>query len=694
VTRATGGESGRRRLADATSALRGTVARVRAGAEVAPGLAVVAVVGLLFVPLSPPAVDALLALSLGLAAAVLLAVLLSPDALRLSVFPSLLLLTTLLRLALSVGSTRLVLTRGEAGRVVDALGRVVVQGNWVAGAVVFAILAVVQLLVVAKGAERVAEVAARFSLDALPGKQMAIDAELRAGAIDAAEARLRRRQLERESQLHGAMDGALKFVKGDAIAGIAIALVNALGGTAAGMLRGMPAAASARRHVLLAAGDGLAAQIPSLLLAVAAGIAVTRVSAADAPRGLGREVVEQLGGDARALWAAAGLLGALALAPGFPALPFAALAAAGAAAGVAAGRRDGRRAGPAPALEGPVGDVTFPLPPPASLAVEIASTTADEDPSAARVLPEAGRALRMDLWRRLGVPAPAVDVRLAPLAPGSWALRVEGSVAAAGRVTPGHVLCLARACELALAGIPSRPRLHPLTGEDAAVVPGPDAARARGLAPVLGPAAWSLAEAAAGLHRTAHELVGVQEVQSMLEALEPEAPALVREAARQLPPALVAEVMRRLLAEGVSVRPLRSILQSLLAEGPGAGAPALAERCRRALSRHIVESASAGMAGRPIPVLLLDPAAEGALREALVGEAAAISPAEIDALLESVSSGLSVSPRPRALLAPADVRRAVRNLVAGRFPALAVLAYDELPTERRVMPVGRASTAR
>jgi type III secretion protein V len=669
-------------------------ARLRGAADVAPGLAVIAIVGLLFLPLSPPAVDALLALSLGLAAAVLLAVLLSPDALRLSAFPSLLLLTTLLRLALSVASTRLILARGEAGRVVEALGHVVVQGSWVAGAVVFAILALVQLLVVAKGAERVAEVAARFSLDALPGKQMAIDAELRAGAIDAAEARRRRRQLERESQLHGAMDGALKFVKGDAVAGIAIALVNALGGTAAGVIRGMPAAAAARRHVLLAAGDGLAAQIPSLLLAVAAGIAVTRVAGGDESRGLGREVVAQLGADARALWAAAGLLGALALAPGFPALPFGALAAAGGAAAIGAGRRN--RGGKAPALpaEQSTGAPAGTLPPPASLAVEISLATAADDPAAGRVVAEAGAALRADLWLRLGVPVPSVDVRLARLAPGAWNLRLEGSAAAGGRVPPGHALCLARATEVALAGIPGRPRPHPLTGEEATEVPGPHAARATGLAPVLGAAAWSLAEATAALRRTAHELVGVQEVQAMLESLEPEAPALVREAARQLPPALVAEVLRRLLAEGVSVRPLRTILQSLLADGPAAGAPALAERCRRSLSRHIVESAAAGTPGRPIPVLLLDPAAERALREALVGEAAAISPAEVDALLESLAAGLSGLPRPRALLAPADVRRAVRNLVSGRFPALCVLAYDELPADRRVTPVGRASTAR
>jgi type III secretion protein V len=286
----------------------------------APGSAVVGIVALLFIPVGPGIIDVLLAGSLGISASVLLATLLAPDALRLSSFPALLLLTTLLRLCIAVSSTRLVLTRGEAGRVIEALGRVMVQGNWVAGAVVYAILALVQLLVVSKGAERVAEVAARFTLDALPGKQMAIDAELRAGAIDAPEAGRRRRLLEQESQLHGAMDGALKFVKGDAVAGIAIALVNSLGGLAAGMQRGMSLGVAARRYVLLAVGDGLASQIPALLLAVAAGIAVTRVAGDD--RSVAFRVSREVAAEPRALLASAALLAALGLAPGLPAAPF------------------------------------------------------------------------------------------------------------------------------------------------------------------------------------------------------------------------------------------------------------------------------------------------------------------------------------------------------------------------------------
>ncbi|MGB8931830.1 MAG: FHIPEP family type III secretion protein, partial [Anaeromyxobacteraceae bacterium] len=271
-------------------------ARLRSSGELLFALAVLSVVALLVMPLGPALLDMGLALNLALSATILVVTLFSREALRFASFPTLLLLTTLFRLALNVSSTRLVLGRGEAGRVIEAFGRVVVQGNYVVGAVVFAILTLVQLLVVAKGAERVAEVAARFTLDALPGKQMAIDADLRAGFVDAAEARRRRRALERESQLYGAMDGALKFVKGDAVAGIAIVLVNVLGGLATGALRGMPLAEAARRYALLAIGDGLVSQVPALLIAVSAAVTVTRVAGDDGGAGLGSEIVGQLTG--------------------------------------------------------------------------------------------------------------------------------------------------------------------------------------------------------------------------------------------------------------------------------------------------------------------------------------------------------------------------------------------------------------
>ena len=399
------------------------LARLRGAGDALFAVAVVAVVVLLVAPASTAVLDAGLALSLALAITILVVTLLARDALAFASFPALLLLTTLLRLALSVASTRLVLTRGEAGRVIEGFGRVVVQGNPVAGAVVFAILTLVQLLVVAKGAERVAEVAARFSLDAMPGKQMAIDADLRAGLLEPAEAGRRRRALERESQLHGAMDGALKFVKGDAIAGVAIVLVNATGGLAALALRGQPLGAAARRAVLLAVGDGLASQLPALLVAVAAGVAVTRVASEQDGGRLGGELGRQLLGEPRALATVATLLATLAAAPGLPALPFLALSAGATGLAWRGARRRGG-AGPAPLqLGGAPAPGALSLGGEPALVLELgAALLARAQEAGAPFLAEGLPALGGRLWSELGVPAPGLARRAGPLQPEEWGL--------------------------------------------------------------------------------------------------------------------------------------------------------------------------------------------------------------------------------------------------------------------------------
>lgn len=669
-------------------------------------LAVLAVVVLLVAPVPPALLDAGLALSLALAATVLAVTVLARDALAFGAFPTLLLLTTLLRLALSVSSTRLVLTRGEAGRVIEAFGRVMVQGSPVAGGVVFAILTLVQLLVVAKGAERVAEVAARFTLDALPGKQLAVDADLRAGLVDAAGAARRRRALERESQLFGAMDGAMKFVKGDAVAGVAIVLVNAVGGLAAGAVAGRDLAQAASRAVLLAVGDGLAAQLPSLLTAVAAGVAVTRVAGEQEGARLGGEAARQLLGEPRALAAVAALLGALALVPGLPAAPFAALGAL-AAALAWRGRRGAAPAGaaggaPASALAVALPGVPgLPALPPADGAAAgddapVVLELADDLLAAAgqdggRFLAEALPALRDGLWRELGVPLPPIAVRAAPHGPGGWALLVHEVPAARGRAEVGARLSLAPLDDLVLAGVPFSPEPDPLTGRPAALVAEADAARAAALGPLLDPLARVAAGCEAALARHAALLLGVQEAQALLDGLEPAAPALVREAARQLPPALLAEVLRRLLEEGVPIRPLRAVLEALLEAGGAArGAGPLTAAARRALRRHIGHRAAGG---GPLAALLLDPAAERAVRESLLGELPALEPDRAALLLDALARALEAAGEPPVLLVSGDVRRAVRLLVAPRYPRLQVLAYDELPPEQPVRPVGRLALA-
>jgi len=662
----------------------GLLSRPRGAGELAIAGLALGAVALLVAPAPPWLVDLGVALSMSLSAGVLVATLLARDPLRLSALPALLLLGTVLRLSLSVASTRLVLSRGEAGRVVQALGEVLVRGNPVAGAVVFAVVTLVQLLVVARGAERVAEVAARFALDALPGKQMAIDADLRNGAIDGAEARRRRRALEREGQLHGAMDGALKFVKGDAVAGVAIALVNLAGGFAAGLWRGMEPAAAARRYLLLAVGDGLASQVPGLLAAVAAGVAVTRVAGEEEGSSLAGDLVALVRGEPRALAAVAALCGGLAVLPGLPALPFLLL---GAGAGLAA--RRAFTAGDRLALPAPEESAEA-LPPAAPVALELAPDLHGLA-SGAGFLEEASLALRQALWRELGILTPAVAVREAPLPPGSWRLLLEEAPAAAGRAELGRALSLAGEHELRLAGIEGLPSAHPLTGGPAAVIDAELAPRAEALGPVLGPLERVLAGAAAGLCRSAHQLVGVEEAQALLAALESQAPALAREAARQLPPALLAEVVRRLLEEGVPVRALRALVQAMLEAG-GAARPAaaLAESCRRALGRQLAHRLSAGA---PLEVLLLDPEAESLIRGSLTQGGPPLDPAAVRALVERLAGELAAAERPPALLTGPDVRRAVRELVAPRLPRLPVLAYGELPTDWPVVPRARVGLA-
>jgi type III secretion protein V len=576
-----------------------------------------------------------------------------------------------------------------AGRVIEAFGRVVVQGDYVVGAVVYAILTLVQLLVVAKGAERVAEVAARFTLDALPGKQMAVDADLRAGAIEQGEARRRRRSLERESQLYGAMDGALKFVKGDAVAGIAIVLVNVTGGLVAGVLRGMDAGQAARRYALLAIGDGLVSQIPALLIAVSAGVAVTRVAAEEEGASLPAEIGRQLLAHPAALGAVAALLGGLALAPGLPAAPFLILAGAAAfGAHRLARRRAGGDAGAAHA-DGPTSpdaapDDPFAPPPPVVLEL------ADDLFALAR---EGGFAsgglagVREALWRDLGVRLPGISVRRTAAPAGTWRVLVDEVPVRSGRAPAAEAVALASADDLALVDIASVPETDPVTGRRVCLIAATDAPRAAALGPIRGPLERVLAGTAGALASSAADLLGVQEVQVLLDALEPAAPALVREVSRQLAAPLLAEVLRRLVQEGVSVRPLRTILEALLeAGGASRGAGALAETARRALRRHLAE-VHAGEG--PLPALLLDPAAEQSIREAITGEALALDPNVGAALLDAVGVELAACSEPPVLLVSPDVRRPLRGLVAARWPRLAVLAYEELPPELPVRPLGR-----
>jgi type III secretion protein V len=650
-------------------------------------VAVTGILAALVVPLPPWLLDLGLALNLVFSAALLLAALQARSALELSAFPTLLLVTTLFRLALNVSSTRLALAEGHAGRIIQAFGEFVVRGDYVVGGVVFAVITLVQFLVVAKGAERVSEVAARFTLDAMPGKQMAIDADLRSGLVDQAGAASRRRALERESQMFGAMDGAMKFVKGDVLAGLVIVLVNLLGGLAVGVLqRGLEVREALATYALIAIGDGLSSQVPSLCVAVAAGLVVTRVAPGEEGRGLGQDIGAQLFGSTTGLPVLAALAAALALVPGMPWPTFLLVA------GVLALAAWSRRGSCPPSKQPPV-EAERPAPRPEAdpvpgvspLVLELGPGWV-EGVEGPRPLQDALREMRLRLERELGFRCPGVHVRHgALLPPGGYRISVDEVPAAQGQLPAGGLLVRAPASEVGFLVGRAEGVEDPVAGRPLARVP----EAARGALELAGmqcvhPAQVLAEHLGTVARRHASALLGLQDVQALLDAMETRTPALVRPALEKVPLPVLTDVLRRLLHEGVSVRNLRAVLETLASpevEGDGA---MLAERCRQSLARWISHRhAPSG----PLFAWLVDPALEEMLRSRLPGVGPALEPERVQALLESVAE--IVEDGRAVLLASGDVRRPLRALCEGAFPEVAVLAYSELDPRLRVKPLGR-----
>ncbi|HCF59175.1 MAG TPA: FHIPEP family type III secretion protein [Myxococcales bacterium] len=685
-------------------------------ADVYLALAVIGIVGAMIVPLPPWLLDALLALNLALAALLLVAALYAKEALKVAAFPTLLLITTMFRLALNISSTRLALLEAHAGEVIQAFGQFVIQGDYVVGAVIFAIITLVQFLVVAKGAERVAEVGARFTLDAMPGKQMAIDADLRSGAIDMDIARGRRRALERESQLYGAMDGAMKFVKGDAIAGLIIVLINAVGGLIIGvMFKGMSAGEAAKIYTLLAIGDGLVSQIPALCIAISAGLVVTRVAGETETSSLGADIGSQFASHPRAVGIVAALLALLGLMPMMPKVPFFALAAgAGLGARLLARRRASEedRARQA-ALEGAnPGTPAAPKPEaapaaaqqPAASAVGVAPVCLDLDASLEpmaraeqnRFISKDLPMLREMLFQETGVRFPGIRARGgASLGEGGYAVLVDEVPCSRGAVDPEGFYAATSPDELASLDLPVAPFEDPTTAQLHSRIPASAVATVREMGvPVRAAHEQVLLHLAATLKRHASSFLGIQEVQSLLDALEKTHPALVREATQKVATPLLTEVLRRLVDEGVSIRNLRVILEALSEPDAEGDSLALSERCRRALRRHL----SHRYAGDgTLYAHLADPELEELLREAIraAGEsgALALAPDDAVAILDGVRGALGEVTEGVILTSP-DVRRYLRKLCEGSFPDLAVLTYAELNADLQIRPVGKVCTWR
>ena len=637
------------------------------GAELGLALLVVSVVAMMIVPLPTWLLDVLLATNLSISVAILLVVLYAPDALSIATFPTVLLLTTLLRLSLNVSSTRLILLQANAGDVIKAFGGFVVRGNYVVGAVVFLILTIIQFIVIAKGSERVAEVGARFVLDAMPGKQMAIDAELRSGTIDGNEARRRRRQLARESQFYGSMDGAMKFVKGDVVASLVITVINILAGLAIGVgQKNMSVVDALKRYGLLTIGDGLVTQIPALILSTAAGVLVTRVASEDPDTPLGEELAKQVFGLPKALRVAAVFVLLLALVPGLPAVPFLAIAALLFIAARARARqitRDDRRAATEPSTAvsatGRRDVALVPMVVPWSIEVseDLASILEERVGDAAHSgVRTAALGLRERLFAELGVPLPSPRVRLAESLP-------------------------ARHAVVSLFEVPARVVTIPPGASDAAAVE-------------------QVTESAAELLRArAADFLGLAETQRLLDELEQFAPATVRNVVpKPVSLTLLADVLRRLLEERISIRDLRAILEALATFAPNEkDALNLTELVRAQLRRALTFRLTRG-AGQ-LGVVLVDPIIEDTVRRAVTrtpaGSFLTLPPAAardvVAALRRAASEAQAQQGSSAVFLTQPDIRRFVRKLLETDLPDATVVSFAELLPEVALRPLARAN---
>jgi type III secretion protein V len=644
-------------------------------AELGLAALVIGVVAMMIVPLPTWLLDILLATNLSLSVAILLVVLYVPDALAIATFPTLLLLTTLFRLALNVSSSRLILLQANAGEVIRAFGGFVVRGNYVVGAVVFLILTVIQFIVIAKGSERVAEVAARFVLDAMPGKQMAIDAEVRSGTIDGHEARRRRRQLSRESQFYGSMDGAIKFVKGDVIASLVITVVNILGGLAIGVgQKGMPAVDALKRYGLLTIGDGLVSQIPALVLSTAAGVLVTRVASEEPDTPLGEELASQLFGLPKALKVASVFVFLLAIVPGLPAAPFLVIAAllffVARARTKQIAKGDQREATePRPQATGTRGETSFvPMVVPWSIEVSedlagLLDEGAGEDGVTRESLRSAALGLRERIFSELGVPLPPPRVRVARGLP-------------------------ARHAAVSLFEVPARAVPLPSALSDAQSV-------------------VAIAEVAAELLRSrSADFLGLAETQRLLDELEQFAPATVRNVVpKPVSLTLLTDVLRRLVEERVSIRDLRAILEALASVATTEKDPLnLAELVRAQLRRALTFRLTRG--ANQLGVVLIDPMIEDTVRRAVTRTAAGafltLPPAAARDVVASLRRAVGEAQAAQAaqsgvplgapvFLTQPDIRRFVRKLVESELPDAVVVSFAELLPEVTLRPLARAN---
>ncbi|HEY0676229.1 MAG TPA: flagellar biosynthesis protein FlhA [Immundisolibacter sp.] len=677
--------------------------RALVGLGLGTPLLVLTLLGMMLVPLPPLLLDLLFTFNIALSLVVLLVAVYALRPLDFAVFPTLLLVATLLRLALNVASTRLVLLEGHtgpgaAGHVIEAFGSFVIGGKYAVGLVVFVILMIINFAVVTKGAGRVSEVNARFTLDAMPGKQMAIDADLSAGVITQQQAQTRREEVRQEADFYGAMDGASKFVRGDAIAGVLILVINILGGIAIGMgQHGMEAGDAMRVFSLLTIGDGLVAQVPSLLLSVAAAILVTRVSQA---QNIANQVSSQLLANPTALTMAGGLVGILGLVPGMPHFAFLAL---GAALGAAAWQIRKRQSTATDSP--PTGAQALPAPDEHKELgwEEVAGVDLVGLEVGYRLIPMVDKAqggelltrikgVRKKLSKELGFLLQPVHIRdNLDLTPGGDRITLRGATAGQGELMPDRDLAINPGqVSTPVPGIATK---DPSFGLDALWIERGlrEQAQMAGYT-VVDPATVVATHLSQVLMRSAHELLGHEEVQQLLDRLAAQAPKLVENLTpKVLPLGTVLRVLRNLLQEGVPVRDLRSIAESLAEHGARSQDPdVLTALVRVAIGRGIVQEIF-GMAPE-LALMTLDPELERILLKAVQGGDGALGlepglAERLRGLLADAAQRQELLGQPAVLVAPNALRLWLARFVRHLAVDLKVLAYEELPENRQVRVV-------
>ena len=709
------------------SQVSGIRKKVQSYSDIGVALLMVLIIIMMVMPLPTWLIDMLLAMNITLGVVTLLVTFYVKRALDLSIFPTLLLISTLFRLSLNVSTTRLILLYGNAGELINAFGNFVVGGNYVVGIIMFLILVIIQMLVITKGAERVAEVAARFTLDAMPGKQMSIDADLNSGLIDEQGAKQRRQDIQREADFYGAMDGASKFVKGDAIAGLIITTINIIGGLSIGIfMRGMDAAQAAGHYSLLTVGDGLVGQIPALLMSTAMGVIVTRAAASSE---LGPDLINSFTMYPRPLYIASGMLLCLGVMPGLPTAPFLALSllmgflgyTVGREANVAAIEADEQAAksGTPQAPSGAGGAMA-----PAGAAPGAAEAPAKSEPvspddvmkllTVEPMEAEIGYAIiplidpaqggdmldrigtiRKQMALEMGIVVPPIRIRdNIQIKPTEYILRVKGAEAGRGELLPDHYLAMnTGAVEEDLIGVPTK---EPAFGLPALWISPDlrDKAEAMGYTVVDAPSvlATHLSEV---IRKNGAELLTRQEVQKLTDMVKETAPAVVGELLASLSLGEIQKVLQNLIREQIPIRDLVTIFEALADFGKmSRSVDFLTERAREALSR-LISLKIQGPDG-VITAATLSPNWEHKIMSGVDGDLTRgwqlnLDPREVQKMISAISRAMEdmiVKNLPPVLLVHPDVRLIVRRLIEGSISNIFVVSYNEITRGVQIKTVG------